>query len=97
MISSDDMPAWICSDCAAKVTSRKPCCACYHMDICEVCNEWKEVTQPRDYGYPKVKPMYDKVKILTNLENVKRLYIEKGENYEAEQIEKKIVEWMTYM
>ena len=96
-MEASDYPLWICADCAAKVTKRKPCCACYHMDICEVCNEWKEVTQPRDYGYPNVKPMYDKVKILTNLGNVKRFYIEKGENYEAEQIEKKIVEWMTYM
>ena len=97
MISDRDTPAWICSDCASKVTKKKPCCACYHMDICEVCNEWKEVTQPRDYGYPKIKPKYDKIKILNSLENVKQLYIDKGQNYDAQQIEKRIVQWATFM
>ena len=27
--------------------------ATYHMDTCDVCGVYKEVTEPRDFGYPE--------------------------------------------
>ncbi len=91
IVKTVEYPTWICFDCASSVTSKRPCCAAYHMNICEVCNDWGEVTQLRDYGYPSVKRQFNKGKILAQLEDAKRLYIEKKEIMIAEQIEKRIV------
>lgn len=85
-------PKWVCETCAAKATTRSTCCATYHMDICDCCNEWKCVTAPRDYGNPKLVAQYDLKKILKNLDRVKQFYIENGENYNALQIAEKMEE-----
>lgn len=48
---------WICYECAIKLgghpsKSRAVCswCATYHVDVCDVCKETKNVTEPRDFG-----------------------------------------------
>ena len=54
-------PVWVCHDCGiaamtkTDLKKRKSFIATYHMGICEVCNEKRAVTEPRDYGHPKFK------------------------------------------
>jgi hypothetical protein len=53
-------PEWVCYDCGinARLAVGKftPIgTATYHIDKCDVCEEEKEVTEPRDFGYPKFK------------------------------------------
>lgn len=49
---------WICDDCGRKYGDRSKSyavfkeVAAYHIGICGWCNEEKEVTEDRDYGYP---------------------------------------------
>ena len=46
---------WICHDCAmqfAKVHSDHHV-ATFHADECGVCKQLKQVTEPRDYAWPK--------------------------------------------
>jgi hypothetical protein len=49
-------PNLVCSDCGLKASKGK--CfsmSCYHSNTCDVCQEVKAVTQPRDFYYPKFK------------------------------------------
>ena len=42
---------WICFDCAESAGSKIPeghFFTC-HMDTCDACGKWKEVTEPRDF------------------------------------------------
>jgi hypothetical protein len=65
------------------------------MNICGVCNKWKCVTQPRDYGYPKIKGVWNKIIILKELNRVKELYEKEGNNYAATTIQERVeVEFM---
>ena len=50
-------PEWICSSCAEQNGGKMPetHLACWHFDECGVCGYRKAVTQPRDFGYPKIK------------------------------------------
>lgn len=50
-------PEWICSPCAEQNGGKMPAnhLACWHVDECGVCGHIKTVTQPRDFGYPKLK------------------------------------------
>lgn len=48
-----EYPPWICSKCANALNHPSRCAASsFHVDICGWCLEEKEVTEPRDYGYP---------------------------------------------
>ena len=50
--TSDKYPSWICMDCGNTYGNRG--CgrgATFHMDECGVCGEYKEVTEPRDFGH----------------------------------------------
>jgi hypothetical protein len=89
----NDYPLWICESCAAIATNIKPKCASYHNDICSVCNLYKSVTQPRDYGYPELKSKYDIEKIIDQLYNVKRFYMENSLPECAAHIQKEIDFW----
>lgn len=52
-------PTWCCNQCgthARKMMGRsepKFGMATYHMDTCDVCGVYKEVTEPRDFSYPE--------------------------------------------
>lgn len=50
-------PSYICKECAVSGGGKIPSghIACFHMGICPCCAEMKALTQPRDYGYPKIK------------------------------------------
>lgn len=50
--SLTEEPAWVCFDCATKRQASTPEGHCYtvHQDICGICNQMKDVTEPRDYG-----------------------------------------------
>ena len=45
-------PSWVCLDCANKRGARIPQGHCFtsHIGICGICQEEKEVTEPRDFG-----------------------------------------------
>lgn len=48
-------PSWICKECAKENLGVWPKghTASFHTDTCGWCLEEKEVTEPRDWGYPK--------------------------------------------
>jgi rRNA maturation protein Nop10 len=52
-------PSWCCRECGMKARTEmgwdRPLigCATYHMDTCDVCGVYKEVAEPRDFGYPE--------------------------------------------
>lgn len=52
---NEGYPQWTCKECALKHGGRYPDghISCWHLDTCPVCGIHKEVTQPRDYCYPK--------------------------------------------
>lgn len=54
---STDYPAWVCTPCAEKAGGIWPNghVGTFHNGICHVCGELKAVTEPRDFGYPKLK------------------------------------------
>lgn len=48
-------PDWICTACAEKHGGKLPKHAStWHIGECDVCKKETAVTQPRDFGYPKV-------------------------------------------
>jgi len=55
--SGDDQsyPTWTCTECAERYGGKYPPghISSWHMDTCDVCSSFKEVTEPRDFGYPK--------------------------------------------
>lgn len=55
-------PTWTCEECALKYGGRiiPNHVATYHDDICDICEKYIQVTEPRDYCYPKYpkKPPY---------------------------------------
>lgn len=66
-----EYPIWICQRCAENNGGVMPDThlATFHQDICDVCNRWVSVTEPRDYRYPKVKKQEDIPFILNELEH----------------------------
>lgn len=49
-------PAWVCHECGMKARGRpisKWHVATFHEGKCGACGKIKDVTEPRDYGYPK--------------------------------------------
>ena len=58
-------PDWVCHDCGIKAGGRplaEWACPTWHMGRCDVCGGIKEVTEPRDYGYPE---FYKNVRLTT--------------------------------
>lgn len=92
---NDEYPSWICSQCARAAggsMNHKHICA-WHMGLCQVCNEWKEITQPRDFGYPKVKANIDPVKCATELSKMMNLYKKMGNEFSADLIRYLLLEY----
>ncbi len=49
-------PVWICRDCGLRASGNKSfLVSCYHNGKCDICKEYKAVTEPRDFFYPKFK------------------------------------------
>ena len=47
-------PEFICNDCGFKASDgRKAIVSTYHMGFCDICGNWKAITEPRDFFYPK--------------------------------------------
>jgi predicted ATP-dependent serine protease len=46
-------PKWVCFRCGYKAAKRSYEVSAWHMGKCDVCKEWKPVTGPRDFFYPK--------------------------------------------
>jgi hypothetical protein len=80
-----------------KAGGRRPGIACFHMNICGVCNEWTTVTQPRDYGYPAVSSKHDHPKILSNMQKVKDLYIAEGKPFAVQVMDDLISKYIHSM
>jgi hypothetical protein len=65
-----NQPEWVCTDCGTEwgswwdentYTGPEPHYATYHMNMCDVCGQWKSVTEARDFGY--LRTGWEKVKI----------------------------------
>lgn len=56
MSNEENYPAWICTQCAEDNHGKWPDLhlGTWHMDICDVCNKERAVTQPKDWGYPVI-------------------------------------------
>ena len=49
-----EYPEWVCQDCGTKASNGKQFdISTWHKGVCGVCNETKDVTEPRDFHYPK--------------------------------------------
>lgn len=48
---SAEYPVWVCLECGKKHGRRVPEVACWHIDLCDVCGQEKECTEPRDFGH----------------------------------------------
>ena len=52
-------PKWVCEDCALNGIERfgaegkRRDQSSWHYGLCDVCNQQKSVTEPRDFGFPK--------------------------------------------
>jgi hypothetical protein len=90
MSRDNGYPDWICKECAKMGNGRIPTLATFHDNICGVCNEWKNVTEPRDYGYPNVKSNWNKEKIISELKKAIALYIVVGDKISSEIISDRI-------
>jgi hypothetical protein len=44
-------PQWSCWECGTKHGTKKERIATWHFGKCDVCNQNKNVTQPRDFGH----------------------------------------------
>jgi len=57
MTKEIDYPSWVCYDCARNAgyvcQGMQMQLSTYHMGICDVCNEEKALSEPRNYGYPR--------------------------------------------
>lgn len=93
-MKTDEYPVRICADCATAAEAKMPNwhVATFHPDVCDVCNRWKSVTEPRDYGYPKVKAKRDKDLILHELCKAGRQYRREGNDHAAQHIEERMKE-----
>lgn len=89
-VEMEDKVNWICSSCAIKGGGITPSIATYHMNICDVCNEWKCVTQLRDYSYPKVVFSCDKKKIYSELLKIQEYYEKQGDKFSSNEIRRRI-------
>lgn len=91
-MKTDEYPVWICSECAAAAGAKmgEKHVATFHMDVCDVCNHWKSVTEPRDYGYPKVKMQRDKDLIRHELCKARREAQRNGYDLTDEFVESKL-------
>ncbi len=47
---------WICEECALLGGGKMPenHLAAWHLGKCDACDQKKTVTEPRDFGYPKI-------------------------------------------
>jgi len=51
-------PSWICSDCGKEVGGwPKGHVGTFHNGHCDVCEQEKVVTEPRDYHYPSIQKL----------------------------------------
>lgn len=57
MTTKLDYPHWVCSPCAEESGGKWPKghVATFHSGICHVCGELRDITEPRDWRYPKLK------------------------------------------
>lgn len=46
-----EYPTWVCLECGKKHGRRIPEIATWHIGKCDVCDQEKEVTAPRDFGH----------------------------------------------
>jgi len=85
-------PSWVCRECAASYGGRckRGAVATFHPDICDVCNKWKVVTEPRDYGHPDLPYRFDKEKILQELRKARNTYDEENASEEVEELTRRI-------
>ena len=49
-------PTWVCQDCGYKASKgEQRTVSTWHINTCDICNEKKEVTEPRDFYCPNFK------------------------------------------
>ncbi len=65
----NNYPIYSCSDCCNEHGGKWPQghIGSFHVGICDVCNEWKSITSPSDYSYPKFNSKHDWDKIFCQL------------------------------
>lgn len=44
-------PALVCLSCGTRYGRRQPILATWHYGKCGICNKWKAVAEPRDFGH----------------------------------------------
>ncbi|MCX6113214.1 MAG: DUF3310 domain-containing protein [Proteobacteria bacterium] len=52
---------WICARCGTNLGTKKPTAATFHMGKCDFCGKPSAVTEPRDFGYPKLTDTSDMI------------------------------------
>lgn len=90
MQSQNDYPGLVCFNCCRQANGKIPCMATYHLNICEVCNKWRSVTHPRNYGYPELKINRNREEIIKELTEVISFYEKTGDFYSSNLIRNRI-------
>jgi hypothetical protein len=56
-----DYPTFVCSFCAESAGGKMPAghIATWHNGICPCCGHLRQLTEPRDFGYPKLEVMHE--------------------------------------
>jgi hypothetical protein len=50
---NNEYPDWICLPCGKAYGRREVGLATWHPDVCDVCGQETQVTEPRDFGHLK--------------------------------------------
>lgn len=87
----NNYPLTVCSECVGSNKMPEDHLATMWEGICDVCNLWKIVTSPSDYGYPNLKVKLDKHLIIKELDKQRKEYIKMGNLSAAEEISLQIV------
>ena len=45
---------WVCANCGKKHGNYEPVAATWHLDTCDMCGRELAVTEPRDFGMPRI-------------------------------------------
>lgn len=53
-MSVREYPTWVCQECATAAGGHVKLgqISTWHLGKCDICDEKKDVTEPRDFGYP---------------------------------------------
>ncbi|CAB4126509.1 hypothetical protein UFOVP80_8 [uncultured Caudovirales phage] len=83
----ENYPLWICRECAKENGGKAGSgVSSWCENICDCCNEWQLVTNPRNFGYPKVTKKRDLDKIYDELVNRMNKYVADKDYHSAMEV-----------